>query len=71
MSHQEQLARVYSQIGVPLDRLPYSKDMDRVVASLSATKGNTVTCHEVWRELVNLRKCGKLPKVGRLQKPTQ
>ena len=68
MSHREQLARVYSQVGVPLDRLPYSDEMDRVVATIATAEGKATTCREVWHELVNLRKSGKLPRVGRAEK---
>jgi hypothetical protein len=66
MSHQEQLARAYLQVGIPLDRLPYSLDMDRLVAWLSSAEGEGATSQKVWRELVDLRKRGKLPKLGRL-----
>jgi hypothetical protein len=66
MSHQEQLARVYLQIGIPLDRLPYSLDMDRLVILVSNAEGEAAAYHKVWRKLVDLRKRGKLPKLGRL-----
>jgi hypothetical protein len=65
MSRFEQLVRVYSEIGVPLDRLPCSQEMDRLVASISDADGTPPNCREVWWNLLDLRKGGKLPKVGR------
>lgn len=64
MSLREHLISLYARVGVPLDRLPYSSELDRIVLSLSES-GYAATCREVWRELVNLRKNGKLPRLGR------
>ncbi len=62
MSHQEHLARVYSQIGVPLDQLPYTPEMDRLIQLLTRAEGGQSTHQKVWRELLNLRKRGYLPR---------
>jgi hypothetical protein len=58
-------AEAYSALRVPLDRLPYTKEMDGLVESLNQTQANAKTHHDVWSELVDLRKRGLLPKVGR------
>lgn len=68
MSHQNS-AEAYSAVRIPLDRLPYTEDMDRLVESLNETKQPTKTHREVWMELVDLRKRGLLPKVGRSRRP--
>jgi hypothetical protein len=63
-------AEAYSALRVPLDRLPYSKEMDRLVESLNESGGKSKTHREVWGELVDLRKRGLLPKVGRHPMPS-
>jgi hypothetical protein len=58
-------AEAYSALRVPLDRLPYTEEMDRLVKSVNETRVRAKTHREVWSELVDLRKRGLLPKVGR------
>ena len=67
MDHLEHLTRVYSEIGVPLDHLPYSSEMERIVALISDLDGGTTTSRDVWHDLLRVRKRGELPRVGRCQ----
>jgi hypothetical protein len=69
MSHQEYLAHAYSTVGIPLDQLPYTEAMDRLVASVNKAEGTVRTHREVWQETLDLRKRGMLPKVGRRRSP--
>jgi hypothetical protein len=65
----EVLIKLYEQIGRIADDLPYTPEFVTLykdyVAALKA-KGATaeITKEEVWRHLLNLRKAGKLPKLG-------
>jgi hypothetical protein len=65
---QDRLSKLYLKTGVPLDRLPYSDPMDRLVASIHNDDAKPATHRESWAALVDLRKRGLLPKVGRGQK---
>jgi hypothetical protein len=65
MSNPQKLGDAYSAIHIPLDQLPYTEAMDRLVESVSNASGTAKTSREVWRELVDLRKRGLLPRVGR------
>jgi hypothetical protein len=68
MSREENLAAAYSAIGIPLDRLPYTEAMDRLVASVNKAEDHAKTHHQIWLESLDLRKGGKLPKVGRIRR---
>ena len=63
----DKLPAAYLALGIPLDRLPYSSAMDRLVATVSNAEGTAKTHHEIWSVLVDLRKNGRLPKVGRIR----
>ena len=61
----EALVRTYEQIGRTADDLPYTPDFERLYASYCAEYRQTKpTRQEVWRQLLNLRKAAKLPKLG-------
>jgi hypothetical protein len=67
MSRQKNLAAAYSTVGIPLDQLPYSEGMGRLIAALDKADDHPKSERETWRELVDLRKRGLLPKVGRIR----
>ncbi len=59
------LADAYARTGIPLDRLPYSPDFDRLCEAARDLGVVAKSQQEVWKALVNLRKRGCLPRVGR------
>jgi hypothetical protein len=59
----EALIGVYELSGRTLDDLPYTKEFDVICASLDRTGGERA----VLQRLMNLRKAGKLPRMGRAQ----
>jgi hypothetical protein len=63
------LVEAYSALRVPLDRLPYSEEMDRLVDSLKESQGELITHREAWASLLRLRKRRSLPKVGGVRRP--
>lgn len=59
------LVRVYEKIGRTADDLPYTPHFEKLHALYARQlKGGAPGHHAVWRELLNLRKAGKLPKLG-------
>jgi hypothetical protein len=63
------LIKLYEQIGRITDDLPYTPEFVTIYKDYSAAlkaRGSPgeVTKEEVWRHLLNLRKAGKLPKLG-------
>jgi len=58
------LAVLYGQIGRTLDDLPYTGEFDRLL-TLARERRPGITPRELFHRLHNLRKAGKLPKVGR------
>jgi catechol 2,3-dioxygenase-like lactoylglutathione lyase family enzyme len=65
-ARREVLARIYQQLGRTADDLPYTPQFETLYRSyISALSGDTEPSRrEVWRHLLNLRKAGKLPKLG-------
>lgn len=62
---RELLVKVYEEIGRTADDLPYTPDFEKLFAVYaSQQKGSKPTREEVWRYLLNMRKAGKLPKLG-------
>src|SRR5215212_3825025 len=62
---REELIRVYEQIGRTADDLPYTPDFEKLHAAYCAQhREKKPQKHETWRHLLNLRKAGKLPKLG-------
>jgi hypothetical protein len=61
-SGDEPLIVAYRSTGRTLDDLPYTDDFDRLHRSLGPAAG---TQREVFHRLHNLRKAGKLPKLGK------
>ena len=62
---REQLIAAYQQIGRTADDLPYTPHFEKLYADYcSHYPDPPPTRGEVWRHLLNLRKGGKLPKLG-------
>jgi len=66
---RELLAKLYEQLGRTADDLPYTPHFEQLYKEyaaglLSTANHATITREEVWRHLLNLRKAGKLPKLG-------
>ncbi len=62
---REELASLYEKIGRTADDLPYTPQFESLYLSYAARHGDPKpTRAEVWRHLLNLRKGGKLPKLG-------
>ena len=60
-----QLVEVYVKIGRTADDLPYTPHFERLHTMYArGLKGRKPTHHDVWTTLLNLRKAGKLPKLG-------
>ena len=66
------LASVYEQIGRTADDLPYTPQFEELYNLYAVQHPDPKpTRREVWRHLLNLRKSGKLPKLGDAQPPTR
>jgi catechol 2,3-dioxygenase-like lactoylglutathione lyase family enzyme len=62
---REQLVAAYEKIGRTADDLPYTPHFESLYSGYAAQHGDPrPTRAEVWRHLLNLRKAGKLPKMG-------
>lgn len=60
--HDERLIAAYAAAGRTLDDLPYTEDFDRLYATATADGQSP---RAVFHRLHNLRKAGKLPRLGR------
>lgn len=59
------LVKAYEKIGRTADDLPYTPHFESLFSSYAGAHGETKpTRAEAWRHLLNLRKGGKLPKMG-------
>jgi len=66
----EILTRLYAELGRTADDLPYTPHFERLYASYLAAHGAVKpTRRQTWRHLLNLRKSGKLPKLGEAPTP--
>ena len=67
---RETLVKLYQDVGRTADDLPYTPHFESIfkpyLAAFQAEHGEASkqTREEVWRQLLNLRKAGKLPKLG-------
>jgi catechol 2,3-dioxygenase-like lactoylglutathione lyase family enzyme len=62
---REELSAVYQQIGRTADDLPYTPHFEKLYTTyVDKYSDPRPTRAEVWRHLLNLRKAGKLPKLG-------
>ncbi len=63
--HREALVRIYEKVGRTADDLPYTPQFESLHnAYLQLHPDPKPTLAETWRHLLNLRKAGKLPKLG-------
>lgn len=65
MTAADILASAYAEAGVPLDQLPYSQNMRRLLIAAQRLGLRDTTRRKAWREMLKLRKRGALPRVGR------
>ncbi|HEX8523238.1 MAG TPA: VOC family protein [Tepidisphaeraceae bacterium] len=62
---RDALIQAYEKIGRTADDLPYTPHFESLYASYGSAFDETKpTRQEVWRHLLNLRKAGKLPRMG-------
>jgi catechol 2,3-dioxygenase-like lactoylglutathione lyase family enzyme len=62
---RDALVKAYESIGRTADDLPYTPHFETMFNGYAAALGEPKpTRQEVWRHLLNLRKAGKLPKLG-------
>ena len=61
---REALIKVYEQINRTADDLPYTPHFETLYSTYCKSHDPPPTRQEVWRHLLNLRKGGKLPKLG-------
>ncbi len=65
------LIKLYEEVGRTADDLPYTPDFERLYTPYVAQHPEPKpTRREVWRHLLNLRKSGKLPKLGDARSPS-
>ncbi|MGD0389829.1 MAG: VOC family protein [Tepidisphaeraceae bacterium] len=68
---RELLVRLYQEVGRTADDLPYTPQFEKLYDLYSAQHAPPKpTRREVWRHLLNLRKGGKLPKLGEARSPS-
>lgn len=58
------LVKTYEQLGRTADDLPYTPHFETLYRDYTSQLDPVPTRQEVWRQLLNLRKGGKLPKLG-------
>jgi hypothetical protein len=63
--HSVLLATIYQTAGIPLDKLPYTEDFEKLHAEFCVQSRCAVTMRQLWQELVSLRKSGLLPRLQR------
>jgi catechol 2,3-dioxygenase-like lactoylglutathione lyase family enzyme len=64
------LAKLYEKVGRTADDLPYTPHFESLYAGYVADHAEPKpTRGEVWRHLLNMRKAGKLPKLGEARSP--
>ena len=64
-ARRELLVKLYEKIGRTADDLPYTPHFESIYnAYVTELPEPNATRGEVWRHLLNLRKAGKLPKLG-------
>ena len=61
---RDELIKAYEQIARTADDLPYTPHFESLYSRYAKSFDPPPTRQEVWRHLLNLRKAGKLPKLG-------
>lgn len=63
-AHDEAIVRAYESAGITLDALPYTEAFEKLISQLQH-QSPTADHRAVFHRLHNLRKAGKLPRLGR------
>ena len=56
--------RLYRKYGVPLDKLPYTTEFERMIGEFAGETKMAFTLREFYTELLRLRKSGQLGKLN-------
>lgn len=64
-AHEDVLLELYSRTSKTLDDLPYTEEFEDLYTAFVARSGRTMTRHDVWRVLTNLRKAKRLVRKRR------
>ena len=64
-AHEDVLLELYSRTSKTLDDLPYTEEFEDLYTAFVARSGRTMTRHDVWRVLTNLRKARRLVRKRR------
>lgn len=67
MTQRDKLIQLYEEQKVTLDRLPYSWQFEYMFINWRESLKDTR--EEMWRQLLNLRKTGQLPKLKEKREP--
>lgn len=59
------LAKLYSEQPTQLDNLPYSEDFERLAGEFNKGRVRPLDHSTIWRNLILIRKDGKLRKKGK------
>jgi len=64
-AHEDMLLELYTRTSKTLDDLPYTEEFEDLYTSFVARSGRTMTRHDVWRAMTNLRKAKRLVRKRR------
>jgi hypothetical protein len=64
-AHEDMLLELYRRTSKTLDDLPYTNEFEDLYTAFVARTGRTMTRHDVWRALTNLRKARRLVRKAR------
>jgi len=59
-AHEDTLLDLYTRTRKTLDDLPYTDEFEELYTAFVARSGRTMTRHDLWRSLTNLRKARRL-----------
>lgn len=60
--HEDMLMGLYGRTIKTLDDLPYTAEFEKLYVTFVARSGLTMTRHDIWRVMTNLRKARKLKR---------
>jgi hypothetical protein len=64
-AHEDMLLELYTRTSKTLDELPYTEEFEDLYTAFVARSGRTMTRHDVWRAMTNLRKARRLVRKRR------
>jgi len=64
-AHEDMLLDLYTRTSKTLDDLPYTEEFEDLYTAFVARSGRTMTRHDMWRALTNLRKATRLVRKAR------